>query len=94
MKTLVSTLIAGALFTTGAFAGEVGTPRSVAGNDTTIATPQLQFRPFNKRPSGARRAALVAPKDVATPQLPFRPYQKRSIGAPANKLSNIEAKRQ
>jgi hypothetical protein len=95
MKTLVSVLIAGALSTTGAFAGAAGTPPNVAGNDNTIATPQLPFRLFHKRPAGARQAAVAAPRvDVAAPHLPFRPYQKRPSGAPSNKATGIEAQRQ
>jgi hypothetical protein len=83
MKTLVSVLIAGALSTSGAFAGAAGT-----------ASPQVPFRLFDKRPAGARQAAVAAPKvDVAAPQLPFRPYQKRPTVAPS-KPSGIEAKRQ
>lgn len=95
MKTLVSVLIAGALSTTGAFAGAAGTSPNVAANDNTIATPQVPFRLFHKRPAEARQAALAAPRvDVAAPQLPFRPYQKRPIASPSNKPTGIEAKRQ
>jgi hypothetical protein len=88
MKTLVSILIAGALSTTGALA----VAPNVAGNGNTIATPKLPFRPFHKRPAGARQAAVAAPKvNVGTPQLPFRPYQKRPTAAPSNKPTVIEA---
>lgn len=94
MKTLVSVLIAGALSTTAAFAGEVGTSPNVAGNDNTMATSQLPFRPVPKRPAGARQAAVASPKvNVAAPQLPFRPYQKRPTGAQSNNPSGIEARR-
>lgn len=94
MKTLIGVLIAGALSTTGAFAGAAGTSPNLAGNDNTIATPQLPFRPVPKRPTGARQATVAVPKaDVAAPQMPFRPYQKRPIAVPSNKPSDIEAKR-
>ena len=95
MKTLVSVLIAGALSTTGAFA-EAGTSTSpnVAGNDNTIATPRVPFRPLPKRPTGRRQAAVTAEgANVGTPQLPFRPYQKRPTGTPSNQPSGIVAKR-
>jgi len=92
MKTLVSVLIAGALSSTGAFAGAVLTSSNVAGNDNAIATPRLPFRPLNKRPSGARQAAAPAPKvNVGAPQLPFRHYQKQPMATPSNKPSGIEA---
>jgi hypothetical protein len=84
MKTLVSVLIAGALAATSALAG--------AGNDSTMATPHVPFRPLNKRPSGARQAVVVKPRaNVATPQLPFRLYQKRPTAAPSNKPGSLEA---
>jgi hypothetical protein len=91
MKTLVNILIAGALSTTGAFAAEAETSHNVAGNDNTITIPHLPFRPVQKRPAGARQAAVAAPGvNVATPHLPFRPYQKRPMAAPSNKPSGIE----
>jgi hypothetical protein len=94
MKTLVGVLIAGALSTTGVFAGAAETSPNVAGNGNTIAT-QRPFQPFHKRPAGARQAALAATRiDVAAPQLPFRPYQKRPTGTPSNRPSGIEAKQQ
>ena len=93
MKTLVSVFVAGALSTTGAFA-EAGASPNAAGNDDTIATSQVPFRPAQKRPAGARQAALATPKaNVGTPQLPFRPYQKNPSAAPSSKPSGIEAKR-
>ena len=92
MKTLVSVLVAGALSTTGAFAGAAPTLRNVAGNDNTIATPRLPFRPFQKTPAGARQSVMAEPRvNVGTPQLPFRPYQKRPTAAPSNKLNGNEA---
>jgi hypothetical protein len=91
MKTLVSIFIAGALYTTGAFAGAAPTSRNVAGNDNTIATPKLPFRLFHKRPAGARQSAVAEPRvNVGAPQLPFRPYQKRPTATPSNKPSGVE----
>lgn len=92
MKTLVIALIAGALSTTGAFAGEAtASSRNVAGNDNTIAAPKLPFRPVQKRPTGARQSAVPEPRvNVGKPQLPFRLYEKRPTGRP-NKPSGIEA---
>jgi len=93
MKTLVSVFVAGALSTTGAFA-EAGTSPNAAGNENTIASPQVPFRPLQKRPAGARQAAVATPRaNAGTPQLPFRPYQKNPSAAPSNKPSGIEAKR-
>jgi hypothetical protein len=96
MKMLVNILIAGALSTTGAFAGEAGTSRDIAGNDNTIATPQLPSRPVQKRPTGARQASVTTPRvNLGTPRLPFRPYQKIPMAAPSSKPRGIEtAKRQ
>jgi hypothetical protein len=92
MKTLVSILIVGALSTASAFAGAAPTSPNVAGNDNTIATTKVPFRPVQKRPTGARQTAVAAPRvNVATPQLPFRPYQKRPTAAPSNKPIGIEA---
>jgi hypothetical protein len=92
MKTLVGILIAGALSTTGAFAGAAPTLRNVAGNDNTIATPKLPFRLFHKRPAGSMQSLMAEPRvNVRTPQLPFRPYQKRPTAAPSNKPIGIEA---
>jgi len=91
MKTLVGVLIAGALSTTGALAGAAGTSSDVAKTGTAVATPQVPFRPLQKRPSGARAAAAAAPKvNSSAPQLPFRPYQKRPAGAASNKPGAIE----
>jgi hypothetical protein len=92
MKTLVSILTGGALSTTGAFAGAIPRSPNVAGNDNTIATPKLPFRPVQKRLAGARQSAEAEPKaNVRAPQLPFRPYQKRPTATPSNQPSSIEA---
>ena len=94
MKTLVSLFIAGALSTTGAFAGAAGTSPNVAANENTIATPHVPFRPLTKRPSGARQTAETPKVNVASPQLPFRHYQKQPVSAPSNKPTGIEATKQ
>jgi hypothetical protein len=95
VKTLVSVLIAGALSTTAVFAEAAETSRNAAGNENTIATPRLPFRPLNKRPSGARQAAVAAPKvNVESPKLPFRLYQKQPTARPSSKPSGIEATKQ
>jgi hypothetical protein len=92
MKMLVSILIAGALSTASAFAGAAPKSPNVAGNDNTIATPKLPSRPVQKRPAGARQAAVAAPRvNVGAPQLPFRPYQKLPAAAPSRKPSGIES---
>jgi len=82
VKTLVSILIAGALSSAGAFAGN--------GN-----TPHVPFRPVQKRPAGARQAPAAEPKvNVEAPKLPFRHYQKQPLAAPSNKPSGLEATKQ
>lgn len=92
MKTLASILIVGALSTASVFAGADPTSPNVAGSGNTIATPKLPFRPVQNRPSGARQAAVAAPRaNVGTPQLPFRPYQKLPMAAPSNKPSGLES---
>ncbi|HTC91755.1 MAG TPA: hypothetical protein VK686_25790 [Bryobacteraceae bacterium] len=91
MKTLVSLFIAGALSTTGAFAGAAGTSPNVTANENTIATPHVPFRPLSKRPGGARQTEETPKVNVATPQLPFRHYQKQPLAAPSNKPNSIEA---
>ena len=97
MKTLVSIFVAGALSSTGAFAGAAGTSPAgtspnVAGNDNVVATPRLPFRPVNKRPSGTAQASVTASKvNVGSPRLPFRHYQKQPMSTPENKRSGIEA---
>jgi hypothetical protein len=91
MKTLVSVLIAGALSTTGAFAGAAETSPNVTSNENTIATPHVPFRPLNKRPSGARQTEEAPKVNVATPRLPFRHYQKQPLAAPSNKPNGVEA---
>jgi hypothetical protein len=91
MKTLISVLIAGALSTTGAFAGAAGTAPNVTANENTIATPHVPFRPLNKRPSGARQTEETSKVNVATPQIPFRHYQKQPVAAPSTKPNGVEA---
>ena len=91
MKTLVSVLIAGALSSTGAFAGAAETSPKVTANENTIATPHVPFRPLTKRPGGARQAEVAPKVNVGTPQVPFRHYQKQPVGTPSNKPSGIEA---
>jgi len=91
MKTLVSVLIAGALSATGAFAGADGTSPNVNGNENTVASPHVPFRPLNKRPSGARQTTETPKANVATPLLPFRHYQKQPTAAPSNTPTGIEA---
>jgi len=92
MKMLISVLIAGALSTTGAFAGAAPASRNVAGNDNTIATRKLPFWLFHKRPAGARQSAVAKPTvNVGSPQLPFRLYQKRPTGTPSSQPRSIEA---
>ena len=81
MKTLVSILIAGVLCSAGAFAD--------SGN-----TPHAPFRPLNKRPSGARQAAVTSKVNVESPKLPFRHYQKQPTPQPSNKSTGLEATKQ
>ena len=88
MKTFVSIFIAGALSAPGMFAEAPSTSRDLARNENTIAAPKVPFRPFQKRPSGARQSATAEKKvNVSSPQLPFRPYQKRPTAAPSNQPS-------
>ena len=91
MKTLVSVLIAGALSSTGAFAGAAETSPKVTANENMIATPHVPFRPLTKRPGGARQTEVAPKVNVGTPQIPFRHYQKQPLGTPSNKPSGIEA---
>jgi hypothetical protein len=91
LKALVSVLIAGALSSTGAFAGAAATSPKVTANENTIATPHVPFRPLTKRPSSARQTELSPKVNVGTPQIPFRHYQKQPVGTPSNKPSGIEA---
>jgi hypothetical protein len=94
MKTLFGVLIVGALSATGALAEAPGTSSKVATNDSTIATPQIPFRPVQKRPTGARTAAAAEPRvNTGTPQVPFRPYQKRPTGAASKNSSAVESRR-
>jgi hypothetical protein len=91
MKTFISILIGGALSTVSAFAGAVATPSTAAGSDHTMGTPQVPFRPVQKRPSGARQTAAAAPKaNIAVPQLPFRPVPKYPTGTSSKKPSGVE----
>jgi hypothetical protein len=94
MKTLVSVLIAGALSSTGAFAGAAEPSPKVTTNENTIATPHVPFRPLNKRPGGARQTEVAPKVNVGTPHLPFRHYQKQPVGTPSNQPSAIEAIKQ
>jgi hypothetical protein len=99
MKTLVSVLIAGALSSTGAFAGKAETSSAetspkVTANENTIATPHMPFRPLTKRPGGARQTGVAPKVNVGTPQLPFRHYQKQPTGTSSSKPSGIEATKQ
>ena len=94
MKTLVSVLIAGALSSAGAFAGEAGTSPEATANENTIATPHLPFRPSPKRPGGARQTEVAPKVNVGTPQIPFRHYQKQPVGTPSNKPSDLAAAKQ
>ncbi len=90
MKTFISILVGGVL-SVGAFAEAVTTPPAVAGNGNAVATPQVPFRPVQKRPTGTRLIAATAPKvNVAAPQFPFRPVQKRPTGTSSNKPSGTE----
>jgi hypothetical protein len=92
MKTLLSVLIAGALSSTGVFAGE--TSPKVTANENTIATPHAPFRPLTKRPGGARQTEVSPKVNVGTPKIPFRHYQKQPLAAPSNTPSGIEATKQ
>jgi hypothetical protein len=94
MKTLVSVLIAGALSSTGAFAGAADTSPKDTANENTIATPHVPFRPLTKRPGGARQTEVAPKANVGTPHLPFRHYQKQPLGTPSNKPSSVEASKQ
>jgi hypothetical protein len=91
MKTLVSVLIAGALSSTGAFAGAAETSPKVTGNKNVIATPHVLFRPLTKRPGGARQTEVTPKANLGTPHFPFRHYQKQPVGTPSNKPGGIEA---
>jgi hypothetical protein len=94
MKTLLSILIAGALTSTGVFAGGAETSPKVTANENTIATPHAPFRPLTKRPSGARQNEVSPKVNVETPKIPFRHYQKQPTGTPSNTPSGIEATKQ
>ena len=91
MKTLLSILIAGALSSTGAFAGAAGSSSNATGNDNTVASPHVPFRPLNKRPTGTRQVSSTPKANVQTPKLPFRHYQKQPLAAPSNPSSGAEA---
>lgn len=94
MKTLVGVLIVGALSATGALAEAAGTSSNVATTGNTIATPQIPFRPLQKRPTGARPPAAAAPRvNTGRVQIPFRPYQKRPTGAASKNPSAVESGR-
>jgi len=84
MKALVTILLAGALSSATVLAGAL--PRDH--RKTERPAPQLPWRLYEKRPSGARRVTAAGPAaNVGTPQLPMRLYQKRPMGAkpkPAN----------
>ena len=77
MKTLVTILFAGVLSTTSVLAGVIPSEH----RKTERPAPQLPWRLYEKRPSGARRVAGAAPANIGTPQLPMRLYQKQPLAA-------------
>ena len=88
MKTLVTILFAGALSTTTVLAGVIPSEH----RKTERPAPQLPFRLYDKRPSGARRVTEAAPAaNIGTPQLPMRLYHKEPV-APKGKSGNVKVK--
>jgi hypothetical protein len=85
MKILATILLGGAL-SVAAASGE-----TIPQNDGAAkkATPQLPFRPYQKRPLGTATPSPAMGATVATPSLPFRPYQKRPTGS-ASKPDKVE----
>lgn len=79
MKTLVTILFAGALSTTTALAGAL--PRDQRAAERPA--PQLPWRLYEKRPTGAQRAKdhAASAANIGTPQLPMRLYQKQPLSA-------------
>jgi hypothetical protein len=88
MKMLATILLGGALSVGAAFGEAIPHDDGVAKK----ATPQLPFRPYQKRPVGTAGSSRAVSAKVATPRLPFRPYQKRPTGS-ASKLDGAGASR-